>query len=618
MSSSLFDLVFSLMFDSLSPFHGQQPSYDSNQILKERHKHLPHKNEWFERLTDMVPSIEDFLYKEAPSLEAYTDESTLPERIHDWAVKTVKGAKNENGTESKNDAEWAMEILRTYYHRNYASRNGEHNFYCNWCGSKILPAPGDVLKSCPCKVVYYCNEDCSEAAWYDGHYLQCPAGKDKRKKGKFKIGDVVTIGGLVKAVHLNGILAEVESYNEESGRYHVLFTVKEQCLIKKCRIKPENMQAYSRVHEAASQANKVKLGKLHGKKYWEQTQEKYDILYEALPTMTGKEIVELLEIGDKLLGAIILPTEDGGRDTVLTMTQVEEMFENGLIDCCLQRFEYPACLDENLEETIRNHSGKANTKSHQYIHFLGDQLMSNMNWRAFEDKRHLYRIETTKKLGPLIMLCASKKRRLQGTTGLWWKMYASLMRLLHICLFTYDHVSSILLHELEPRVTEELLNLVVFSFTADPNQYLDKKASMNEKIDFLTIACSNLCELADCNNVGEEIVSRIGKLTIPAGVKHMAGQPFAKCLRYYCAIVALEAINTSRTRDRDIGKGLIKHFDHVYENFYSCLDLRDMMGDYDDDLINRVESSSQLERWAEDLFFLETPVYSSPSNYKME
>ncbi len=63
----------------------------------------------------------------------------------------------------------------------------------------------------------------------------------------------------------------------------------------------------------------------------------------------------------------------------------------------------------------------------------------------------------------------------------------ALMHLLHNCLLSEADVSSILLNELQPRVTEELLNLVVFSFTADPNQYTGNKVSKDQS-DLLKIS----------------------------------------------------------------------------------------------------------------------------------
>ncbi len=112
--------------------------------------------------------------------------------------------------------------------------------YCGWCGSPDAP------NLCKCKKVCFCNKACQKAAWPE-HRLSCP--KACTKSG-FSNGDIVKIQGLTSenGRNMNGLLAEVVSVEEDSGRVVVLASP-ETYAIRRLAIKPENMQMHLSVSE---------------------------------------------------------------------------------------------------------------------------------------------------------------------------------------------------------------------------------------------------------------------------------------------------------------------------------------------------------------------------------
>ncbi len=360
---------------------------------------------------------------------------------------------------------------------------------CGWCAE-----PG-ASERCQCKNVYYCNKECHRSSWdIGGHRLRCSGVCDKvsdEVDKKFKNGDVVRITGLTRAAHLNGLLAEVQHYNydEKKGepRYVIMYTIKESCQIKQSSIKPENIEAYLRVHEAAARSTKLRKGDCSTQAQMNEATDSYvELQNTVLPTLSGGQIVERLKRGDNdLIATLLLPPSKGRKTESLTFNQVKETLQSGIIDCCLQRYEYPRCLDDSLEEDIANDDPLSEqrqaTRNAQYVYFLANLLNKNQGPSpSFEDTMNQYRIEAAKKMAPLIMLCASKKRRFFGKAELWWGFNMALSSLLQNCLLADAAASRILLHKFEPKVTEALLEQVIFSFTVDPKQYLHKKIG-NEK-----------------------------------------------------------------------------------------------------------------------------------------
>eukprot|EP00551_Chaetoceros_affinis_P011151 CAMPEP_0203669746 /NCGR_PEP_ID=MMETSP0090-20130426/6028_1 /ASSEMBLY_ACC=CAM_ASM_001088 /TAXON_ID=426623 /ORGANISM="Chaetoceros affinis, Strain CCMP159" /LENGTH=461 /DNA_ID=CAMNT_0050534483 /DNA_START=149 /DNA_END=1530 /DNA_ORIENTATION=- len=430
---------------------------------------------------------------------------------------------------------------------------------------------------------------------------------DKVEK-KFKNGDVVRITGLTRAAHLNGLLAEVQHYNydEKKGepRYAIMYTIKESCQIRQSSIKPENIEVHLRVHEAAELSTRIRKRDCSTKAQQKEAMNSYvEVQNTVLPTLSGGQIVERLKRDDNdLLATLLLPISHGGKSRNLTLDQVKEILQSGIIDCCLQRYEYPRCLDGSLEEDIANDdpsSEQQSTRNAQWVQFLANLLNKNQG-PSFEATMNQYRIEAAKKMAPLIMLCASKKRRFLGKTELWWGFNMALSSLLQNCLIADAAVSHILLHKFEPKVTEALLEHVIFSYTVDEKQYLHKNSVMMKKNGvahqtFLKmVIIPSLMELADINNVGQAVVARIGNIKVPEGVRGMTGQPFAKCLLRCSAVLALEELNSPHSRRG--GLQVMEEIQYLYGCFWKCPDLNYMLGDFDTELAE-VENPSQLKNW---------------------
>lgn len=181
-------------------------------------------------------------------------------------------------------------------------------------------------------------------------------------------------------------------------------------------------------------------------------------------------------------------------------------------------------------------------------------------------------------------------------------------------------VSSILLNDVEPFVTEELLKLVVFLFTADLNNYMEKITVSNPTKDRVLThsnarvkiaALTVLKELTDVKNVGGRggTVCKIGNIKVPAGVKLVAGECFAKRLLYFCAIAALKEMSSPHFRDK--GKVVVEQVKSIYKSVWSCTDLRAKMNSYDECLADEIKNAPNLRQWAEMYVLLNTALVGS-------
>jgi hypothetical protein len=456
---------------------------------------------------------------------------------------------------------------------------------CGYCGKQNAEAV-----ACPCRRIRFCDEVCQRAAWPE-HKLVC--NKQKPSKDPFRVGDVVRISGLQSAAGqaMNECLAEVyEPLNTETGRVGVMLTVS-QWTIKQAAIKKENLTVELSMRDAAVQGSKLEK-KVAKHEMDDIEQERYEKncrkLAKRIPSMSGAEIVRRIREGDKdICPALVLP---GAPE--LSVDQQDEMLNNGLASACLSAFRFPEAIDVNDKPPcppITLVNALSNTLS-------GFGVVGLSGKAKFDAHRN----EVCRRLGPLILLWSTKKRRLFGSTEHWWEIQKATMALISNCLMAEHTAARVLLNDLGPLVKTTLLEQVIFCLTVDPVLFLRAKSfSLKSSQTGLSLIISRksaaqaLVELADISNVGEPTVCQIGKLIVPSGALGLTGRKFAEC---FLDCAAHHALHAGRE-----GQGSLNEQYEEFQYIYSCLlkspELLPLLGDFDRSF-TMVNSSSTFVRWA--------------------
>jgi hypothetical protein len=454
---------------------------------------------------------------------------------------------------------------------------------CGWCGKRDAPF------LCACKRISFCHKACLKAGWPE-HRLSC--SKAKSSASDLSNGDIVKIQGLQseQGKKMNGILAEVISKDETTGRFNVLYTA-EAFLIKSAAVKPDNLKLDLAVGEAASISAAKRIGSRSEEEERMQNEfvKRSVDLARILPSLSGMEIVRRLNDNDMdMAQALVRP---GTPD--LTIPKQLELLENGLIDACLRQFKYPLSIDEDWDRESMIIPLIA-------INILGNALFVGASTQSFLPRLRPYQVEACQKLGPTILLCTTKKRRLFGRTELWCEVQSVFTALVGNCLLAEGAASSILLRTLDVNISSALLEHVIFTLTVDFRLFLRKRMAARElekKIDrgAKCAAVPVLMELTDLQSVTEATVRRIGLTLIPAGAGANAGKPFASCFLEIAAKVALEEIKSGQVHR---GGLMIEELQYTYSMLLKSPALVPLLGEFDHEFAH-LETPGAVERWVE-------------------
>jgi hypothetical protein len=426
----------------------------------------------------------------------------------------------------------------------------------------------------------------------------CTEAKEKRDSSSYSTGDIVKIHGLQseQGKRMNEHLAEIISFNEEKERYEVIFTMK-QCVVKTASMKYENLAMHLSVIEGAKGCKRTKLsdmGTPENHEEWMNECKKVAKTF-ARKNETGKNIMDRLKKNDKhLLQAIAMP---GG--ITLTSKQTEQMLKNGFLDWLFKHFEYPALIDEANTPSLSMDNMLCVATTVLNKHQLGVTKEQDLNH---------YRVEACKKMAPLIMAVATKKRRSFQHVEYWVFLQMGFVVLLQNCLLADQLASTVLLNQLDPFVTNTLLQHCVDLLSSNPKLNLKKKSGLlrnemgsktaleSQEKSMKTVLMPVFLELMDYDNVGERWVTYIGKISIPPGIENYSHKSLASVIFRLFAQAVFDERNNAMAPRRG-GQQLVEEVKYIYSCMNRCEALREIMGPFNYDLA-AVQTPSQLLRWA--------------------
>ena len=458
---------------------------------------------------------------------------------------------------------------------------------CAWCGKT------DAQRYCVCKQASFCDRKCQKALWSE-HRLICKGEWKYNTAGKHLEGDVVKIHGLTseKGNQMNGLLAEVISFNKDKERYEVIFTM-QNCVVKTALLKSDNLKLHISILNGAKECSRAKLSETGKEKFPEQVLMRLHEMIKSLKSLNGRQIMEKLRKNDAhLLQAITM-----GGGYCVSSKQSEQILDNGAIDWVLEQFQFPLHLDKAGDPTFAPSDLLSLLITLLNKHQLGMQK---------EDKLNRYRVEACKKMAPLIMLVASKKHRMYKKCEHWVGLQLPFASLLQNCMLADRLASSVLLTKLDPHVRKTILNHCVCLFSSNPNLFLRKKSAMvrnkhsnpldSSKKQFKMTIMPAILELMDYNSVGEARVTQIGKIKIPPGVTSMSGQPFAAVFLHLSAVAVIDEFELASGARRG-GMQVMEEIQYMYSCLNRCAALKDLMGPFDGRLAD-VQTGGEMLAWA--------------------
>jgi hypothetical protein len=119
------------------------------------------------------------------------------------------------------------------------------------------------------------------------------------------------------------------------------------------------------------------------------------------------------------------------------------------------------------------------------INILGNALAvgPSAHDRSFLPRLYPYQVQACQKLGPTILLCITKKRRLFGRTEHWCQVQSVFTALLGNCPLAEGAASSILIRTLDVTITTALLEInVIFTLTVDFKLFIRKQLVAQDTI----------------------------------------------------------------------------------------------------------------------------------------
>jgi len=422
----------------------------------------------------------------------------------------------------------------------------------------------------------------------------CTEGKEKKDSSSYSTGDIVKIHGLrsEQGKRMNEHLAEIISFDKEKERYEVIFTM-EKCVVKTALVKYGNLAMHLSVMEGAKGCLRRKLSGMNTPENYEElmNESKKVAKIQMYPRKneTGKYIMDRLKKNDKhLLQAVAMP---GG--ITLTSKLTEQMLQNGFLDWLFKHFEYPAFIDETNKPSLSLNNMLCVATMVLNRHQLGVAKEQDLN---------NYRVEACKKMAPLIMAAATKKRRSCQHVEYWVSLQFGFVALLQHCLFAEQLASTVLLTQLDPFVTKTFLQHCVYLLSSNPKLNLKKKSGWLRNVGSIsqlelsekrmkTSLMPVLQELMDCENDGKRWVAYIGKISIPPGIKSYSHKSFASVIFHLFAQAVVDETNAAEAQQ------LLAEVQYIYGCMHRCEALSEIMGPFNSDLAAE-RTPSQLLRWA--------------------
>lgn len=413
-----------------------------------------------------------------------------------------------------------------------ATRLSKTLVHCFWCGKN------DASKQCSCERANYCSETCLKAD-REEHRFNCSASKPT--KDEFKVGAIVRISGLKsnQGRRMNGRYAEIieTSPQEPSsvGRLGVALTLDRK--VKVAAIKRENLTLELSVLDAVKKS-------LDPEKCFETLAQKQiasdeSPMKDTIHTMNPKEIVRRVRAGD---GAVIQSLHwwsqnycDGSHGS---FSFVVSLHNNGLAAALLEPYTFPQAIDmtEDSDKILHMDSGPM---------ILANQMgFIPQEYQVAEMDR--FKMDVLSILGPTILTCASRKRRLVSQTERWWLAQRGLVCLLSHCFTVSDRRQAlgVLKHKMDPIVAKQLAKYMIECMTVDHSLFLNSK--QNKRVTGLEVfsaevkitSTSVLRNLIQ-NDDDEKFAAEIANMTVPAGAPGLTGRRFAECFLDCAAHLAL-------------------------------------------------------------------------------
>jgi len=414
--------------------------------------------------------------------------------------------------------------------------------YCSWCGRD------EAGLRCLCRQVSYCGRECQVAAWSE-HRLICFKGP-ANKNNSLGSGDIVKIDGLQSesARSMNGSLAEVAERLED-GRIKVVVTRSDTNGVKKIKtfsIKKENLSLELSTLEAAKQGRRLEKLDEEGKGPTpiNNTSEAITVATRLLASFTANDIVRRLRSDN--FDKMILMTLTTFPTPTSHQLCLEAMLQQGLVTVCLEKIPFPQAIDLLDIDQVGSRS--------LFMILLSNSVV-DAHYSSTQEKAQLHalRLDIVRRIGPLILVMASKKKRLFGTNKNWIGSQTHFMYMLANCFVAHEEITSTFIKENDPLVVNTLTEHLVFCLTVDPSLYLRNKScvapgqlteegSAHMEVHYSALKMASLAILKDFfifETVGKRFVQRLAQMVVPVGAPGPTGQTLGQCFLELAARVAL-------------------------------------------------------------------------------
>jgi len=413
-----------------------------------------------------------------------------------------------------------------------------------------------------------------------------------------KEGAIVRIVGLQSETgkQMNDKPAEVIEIQERIGRIGVAMTLGRK--IKIASIKSENLVVELSVFDAIKKS--VKIEKAGRKKtlesdYTEEERREIEQLRQRLPSLSAAEVVHRIRQGDKVIFATFVMLPIYHRE-LPKLESAGVMQALGLVDSALAYVKYPDAIDYKTNNTDK-------ILSQNCLNVLDSIFMS------CSDSEQVVELceDIVSAIGPAILCCCTKRRRISGRTDSWWITQAGLLTLLYRCLCSAhdDYAGSFkLIKSIDPYVTDKLMEMVVFNLTADPKIFLQVKSPLSviksqiepssvtpgTKIIALAVLAMFLEFSARGDDGGEALAQMVGRRIVQPG-SPLTGRHFAECCLDWAAHMGLAEYPVRSDFER------VEYLQLVYLRFDSCTGLSDLVDERDEEFIS-LKIDSALKEWA--------------------
>ena len=456
--------------------------------------------------------------------------------------------------------------------------------FCSWCGTDNAPL------QCHCRRVNYCHQQCQHDA-YTEHKLTCPSAKPSSKKNKLKYGDIVRIQGLAseEGQRINGKLAEVQLVHKDTGRVRVILTLDGN--IKAADIKNTNLVLEMSVYQAIQRHSQTEseLSVIRGSMKTQECLAQIERMQKRLLRMRPETILRRIRNGDMYT---ILAIAGAGMESWcrLPYSVAVGMFEDGLIEACLDKFSFPNAMDSS--------SGLGYPMSCYATVIINCFAMLDNGTHDGKRVRDKWMREMAKQLNPVIWTMSSKKRRFYNSTTLWFSIQTPLIQMACACLAYIFEDGGALQKDLI--VTETFTKHLVMCVFIDTSLFLDVACVSDvgamkgcvEDVKTVALRCLGVLLSSDIS-----LIPLIGKLAAPAGAGRFTGRPFAGCFLDYAPnlFAAIKGNYYNENEDEDQCWALILL---IYRCFCRCPGLEAHLGDINHEFL-ALDGWQTFETWAQ-------------------